>query len=294
MNKEFTAQDGTLLKGRVFPAKNPKAAVLLNPGTATWTGFYAPFAEFLAEHGYSVMLWNYRGFCESRNERLAGSKIRFSDIGRLDIPAALDKAGELFAGLPLYCVAHSAGGQQLGFAANCNQLRGLVAVASSTGYFWNMPPVYRFKALLFFKLIAPLSSALFGYVKAKSLGLMEDLPPQLAREWGYWCGKKDFLFDPEVIAAYPGDPYFHHYRFPVHVITADDDEISTEKNLANLWKHIHSSQPITFTRYRAADMPGNKVGHFGYFRRSYQLIWQDILAQLDAFHAVPPDPQPDS
>lgn len=285
MKIEFNAQDGTLLKGQVFAAEQPKAAVLFNPGTATRTSFYAPFAEFLAANGYSVMLWNYRGFCESRSECLANSTIRFSDIGRLDIPAALDKASQLFTGLPLYCVAHSAGGQQLGFASNCNQVRGLIAVASSTGYFGNMPLVYRMKALLFFKVIAPVSSALFGYVKAKSLGLMEDLPPQLAREWGYWCSKKDFLFDPGIIAAYPHEPYYHTYQFPVHVITADDDEISTEENLANLWKHIHSSQPITFTRYRAADMPGKKVGHFSYFRRSHQVIWQDILAQLNAFDA---------
>lgn len=283
MQIEFNAQDGTLLKGQVFTAKQPKAAVLFNPGTATRTSFYAPFAEFLAENGYSVMLWNYRGFCESRTEHLAGSKIRFSDIGRLDIPAAITKARSLFPDLPLYCVAHSAGGQQLGFAPNCNLVRGMVAVASSTGYFGNMPFLYRMKALLFFKVIAPLSSVLFGYVKAKSLGLMEDLPPQLAREWGYWCSKKDFLFDPEVVAAYPDEPYYHDYQFPVHVITADDDEISTEKNLANLWKHINSSQPITFKRYRSANMPGKKVGHFSYFRRSHSVIWEDIRLQLDAF-----------
>src|SRR5690554_7760137 len=40
-----------------------------NPGTATKTTFYAPFAEFLADNGYHVMLWNYRGFCESKLDR---------------------------------------------------------------------------------------------------------------------------------------------------------------------------------------------------------------------------------
>lgn len=286
MTIEFNAHDGTLLKGRVFTADNPKAAVLLNPGTAMKTGFYIPFAEFLAAQGYHVMLWNYRGFDESRNGSLAGSEILFSDIGRRDIPAAIRKARELFAGLPLYCIGHSAGGQQLGFAPNCNEISGLITLGSSTGHFGGMPLAYRLKAHLFFKVISPLSTALFGYVKASSLKLMEDLPPKLAREWGRWCSKENFMFDPEFVASFDGEPYYHDYQFPVHAITADDDEIATQANSNGLWKHITSSQPITFTCYRAADMPGKKIGHFSYFRRSHQRIWQDIVAQLEQFETA--------
>lgn len=279
MKIEFTAADDVLLKGRVFTAQNPHAVVLLNPGTAIRTGFYVPFAEFLAENGYNVLLWNYRGFCESRTEKLAGSKIRFSDIGRLDIPAAITKARSLFPDLPLYCVGHSVGGQQLGLAENCNEVKGLVAVGSSTGHFGGMPASYRLKAQLFFKLISPVSTALFGYVRASALRLMEDLPPELAREWGRWCSSKDSLFDPR----FAGELQYRDYEFPVHVITADDEEIATPANSDGLWKHVRSSQPITQTHYRAADMPGKRIGHFNYFRRSHSAIWEDIRVQLDAF-----------
>lgn len=286
MTIEFHAQDGTLLKGHQFTATHPKAAVLLNPGTAIKTGFYVPFAEFLAEQGYHVLLWNYRGFGESRHGSLKGSNILFSDIGRRDIPAAINKAQELFPGLPLYCIGHSAGGQQFGFAPNCNEVSGLITVGSSTGHFGGMPLAYRLKAHLFFKVIAPVSTALFGYVKASSLKLMEDLPPKLAREWGRWCGKENFLFDPEFFNEYRSTSRFHDYQFPVHAITADDDEIATPANSAGLWKHINSSQPITFTCYQSAEMPNKKIGHFNYFRRSHQRIWHDITAQLEQFESA--------
>lgn len=280
---DFQAQDGTPLHGRVFLAEHPRAAVLLNPGTATKTGFYIPFAEFLASRGYSVMLWNYRGFCESRTQPLAGSSILFSDIGRHDIPAAIEYAKARFAGLPLYCIGHSAGGQQLGFAHNCNLLDGMVAVAASTGYFGGMPLSYRLKALFFFKLFSPVSSAIFGYVRSRAFNFMEDLPPQLAREWGRWCGKKDFFFDSGLASR---DPWLKSYRpfdFPVHVLTADDDEIATAFNTRGLWQHIRSSQPVRFHCYRAHDMPGGRIGHFGYFRRSHEIIWHDILQRLETF-----------
>lgn len=205
MDIQFDAADGTPLNGFIIPADNPKGVVLINPGTATSTHFYRKFAEYLVAHGYHVMLWNYRGFCISRTQSLKNSAIEYTDIGTLDIPAAIGKAKEIYPNLPLYCVGHSTGGQQVGLAENCNQLEGLVAVAVSTGYYGGMPPGYRRQAKLFFKVITPASNALFGYVKAKKLNLMEDLPPKLAKEWGQWCAKPDFMFAEEICPAKASD-----------------------------------------------------------------------------------------
>lgn len=285
MNIEFTAADGYVLKGQIIAAQKPKAAVLLNPGTATKTSFYIPFAQFLAEQGYSVMLWNYRGFCESRTQSIKHSDIQFSDIGIKDIPAAISKAKEVFIDLPLYCVGHSAGGQQIGLAENCNELQGMVGLAVSTGYYSTMPKAYRTQAHLFFKVIAPISNALFGYVKAEKLNIMEDLPPKLAKQWGQFCSRKDFFFDPKFAKQTPELANYRTLNFPVHVFTADDDEISTDFNTKRLWKHIKSTQPIEFTRYKAAEMPKKAVGHFGYFRKANQQIWQDVATQLNEFNA---------
>lgn len=71
----------------------------------------------------------------------------------------------------------------------------------------------------------------------------------------------------------------------MHVFTADDDEISTDLNTKRLWKHIKSTQPIEFTRYKAAEMRKKAVGHFGYFRKANQQIWQDVVAKLNEFDA---------
>ena len=284
MNIEFTAADGVLLKGQVIAAKEPKAAVLLNPGTATKTSFYIPFAEFLAEHGYSVMLWNYRGFCESRTQTLKNSDIHFSDIGLKDIPAAIKHAKALFPELPLYCVGHSAGGQQIGYANNCNELQGMIAIAVSTGYFGYMPLGYRLQAHLFFKAIAPVSIALFGYVKSKALNLMEDLPPKLAKEWGSFCSEKDFFFAKKFAKTRPELAHYRTFNFPVHVFTADDDEISTPANTQQFWSHIISTRPVNFTLYSAKDAPKKAIGHFGYFRRANRAIWQEVITKLDHFH----------
>jgi|SRR5699024_7852936 len=286
MDIQFNAADGTPLSGFIIPADSPKGVVLINPGTATATNFYRKFAEFLAANGYHVMLWNYRGFCISRTQSLKGSDIEYTDIGTLDIPAAIAKAKETYPNLPLYCVGHSTGGQQIGLAENCNQLDGLVAVAVSTGYYGGMPSKYRRQAKLFFNVITPVSNALFGYVKAKKLNLMEDLPPKLAKEWGQWCTKPDFMFDDKFVRQKAAIQHYRQFTFPVQVITADDDDISTEFNTQRLWKHISSTKPIAFTNYVAAEAPQKKLGHFGYFRSSNQHIWADMLRHLDTFQQL--------
>ncbi len=284
MHTQFKTQDGVTLHGQIFPAECPKATIILNPGTATKTSFYIPFAQFLASKGYSVMLWNYRGFCESRTDSLATSSILFSDIGRWDIPAAIQHAQSIFTDLPLYCIGHSAGGQQLGFAHNCNQLSGMIAIAASTGYFGGMPLSYRLKAKFFFKVFSPISTALFGYVRCKAFNFMEDLPPKLAQEWGRWCRKENFFFDTSLAQHDPWLRTYRQFEFPIHVLTADDDEISTHFNTNGLWKNIRSTQPIQFHCYVSAGMPKRHIGHFGYFRRSHQSIWLDILNRLETMH----------
>lgn len=284
MDIQFVTEDNVTLKGQVVEAENAKGAVIINPGTATKTSFYLSFAQFLAANGYHAVLWNYRGFCENRGGSLARSDISYTDLGRWDIPAVINKTKALYPQLPVYCVGHSAGGQHVGFAANCNELSGMVGVAVSTGYFGTMPLAYRLRAHLFFKAITPVSNALFGYVRAKDLNLMEDLPPKLAREWARWCTNEDFFFAPKFARK---DPFLRTYRtleFPVHVYTASDDEISTEDNTKNFWKHISTKEPVKFTRYNAADMPRKSVGHFGYFRSANEPIWQDILASLNSFN----------
>lgn len=283
MQIDFKTEDEIILRGTLYKAKKPKAIVLINPGTATKTSFYIPFAKYLSQEGFHVLLWNYRGFCESNNGKLVGSTYKYSDIGRYDIPAAIEYVARTFPDLALYCIGHSAGGQQIGLAGNHNKLAGLVAVASSAGYFPYMPFSYRLKAYFFFFIFSPLASRIFGYVPAKRLRLMEDLSGPMAKEWGAWCAKKEFLFSPKFYGHTVPEGAFKDLGFPIHVISADDDEICTELNIESFWKNVHSEKEITFTRYCTKDFPQGKIGHFGYFRKENNEIWADILQTLNLF-----------
>lgn len=280
---EIITQDNIPLRGRFYHANTPKAVIMLNPGTATKTSFYIPFAQFLADNGFHVFLWNYRGFCESATGSLVGKNYKFSDIGLKDIPAVIDYLTGEYPDLPLYCVGHSVGGQQIGLAYNHNKLSGLISVGSSAGYFPNMPILYRIKANFFFRIYAPVTSLIFKYVPAKRLNIMEDLPSTMVKEWGDWCMDPAFLFSDKFYGKTIPDTAFKNLDFPIHVISADDDQICTPKNLDILWSRIKSQKPITFKQYQAADTPQKTIGHFGYLRRENTHIWNDILQKLNDF-----------
>ena len=283
MKVKMMTKDQVTLQGEWFKAAAARAIVLLNPGTATKTSFYRPFVEFLVGQGYHVFLWNYRGFGESKEGSLKDRAYQFSDIGFYDIPAAIDYVKDCYPDLPLYCIGHSAGGQQLGLANNFDKIDGLIVVAASAGYFAYMPFFYRIKANFFFRFFAPISSLIFGYVPASKLNLMEDLTAPLAREWGEWCREKELFFSPRLYGKIVAQGTGKNFKMPIHVFVADDDEICTEKNMKNFWKNISSSEGIFFTKYKARDFPSQKIGHFGYFKKGNQRVWFDLLKVLQGF-----------
>lgn len=70
MDINILTDDNVELRATLYKANNPKAVVLINLGTATHTSYYLPFAKYLREHGFHVILWNYRGFCDSKTNHL--------------------------------------------------------------------------------------------------------------------------------------------------------------------------------------------------------------------------------
>lgn len=282
MQVQMMTKDNVKLVGQLIESRGEaKAIVLLNPGTATKTSFYMPFANFLAENGFHVLLWNYRGFGESRSGSLAGSTYTYAQIGKFDIPSVIEKAKSLYPDLPLYCVGHSAGGQQLGLAYNFDLVDKFIAVAVSGGHFSYMPFGYRIKANFFFRFFAPITSMIFRYVPAGKMDFMEDLPSGLAKEWGDWCKEREYFFSPKFYGKTIPEGTAKNFKMPIHVFTADDDEISTKRNVENFWKNVHSSGGIQFTWYKSLESPQKKITHFGYFKKANRYIWEDILSKLN-------------
>ena len=92
----LTAADGRRLGARWFePAGQPARAVaVVNAATGVPQRFYRHFAQWLAQRGYAVLTYDYRGIGESRQGPLRAEPARMRDWALLDMPAALAEAAK--------------------------------------------------------------------------------------------------------------------------------------------------------------------------------------------------------
>lgn len=69
-NVDFKSTDGTDLHGWFIPsrAKQPKGTVIFSHGNAGSLGYHLGFVMWLAEAGYQVFMYDYRGFGKSGGE----------------------------------------------------------------------------------------------------------------------------------------------------------------------------------------------------------------------------------
>lgn len=281
-NFETVCEDGVKLNGILLIPERPKAVIQFNCGTGTKKEVYLAFLNYLAESGYLCCLWDYRGSGNSSTENLGECDFTFSDYGTKDMPAIKKYLNEKFPDLPFLIVAHSAGGQQVGFMDNLDNIKGVINFAVSSGYYPNMPFKYRIRAYFFFYIFSPLSVLFTGYVKARPFKLMENLPKKVVYQWRDWLEKEDYFFDPKFYGKTVPEGQFKKYKFPIHTYWTIDDTISNEKNTKAFWKHVKSEKEISFTKLEPKKMGLKTMDHFGFFRRMMKdKLWVDVVKILN-------------
>ena len=269
----------------LLPEGNPKAVVQINSATATPKEYYLPFANYLVENGFAACVYDYRGTCESTPEGgLRGCTYDYVMLGQLDMPAVLDYLDSQFPDLSKLIMGHSVGGQKVGMMPNHHKIKGMVTFATSVGYWGFMPWKYRIQTHFFFHIFTPISNFLFGYVAAKRLGLMEDLPKQIVLDWRHWCSVPEYFFNKKYAPKSADKGFFKELTFPIQVYWATDDPISNARSVPMFWKHVRSLGGIKIDCITPQEIGVKEIGHFGFFRRKFkETLWVKALKDLESF-----------
>lgn len=268
----FTCKDGQVLRGHFFDASGVASdlPVLLSPATGIKQFFYLRFANRLAAQGHQVLVFDYRGIGLSLEGPLALCRASLADWGQLDQVAALEWLLHHTGAEKAVILGHSAGGQMLGLLPNHDRVARLVGVAASSGWFSAMRTQFALKARFALQCVVPLGIRLKGYGPTALLGLGENLPADVARQWGQWCsaggyatnavrGKRDEDFHPVV-------------RTPITVLHAEDDEIANPATVADFLRTFPSA-PANIHLLRPGDHGLKTIGHMEWFRPSHQVLW---------------------
>ena len=269
----LTCADGQRLQGHFFAARGEAAAapVLISPATGVRQQFYWRFADWLAGHGHGhpTLVFDDRGIGLSLEGRLADSRARLVDWGCQDQVAALQWLLGHSGAPRVVLVGHSAGGQMMGLLPNHACIERVVGVAASTGWFGAMRLGFALKARLGLRLLVPIGTLFRGYAPTAWLGLGENLPAQVARQWGQWCAAGGYATN----AVRAGAADFHaDVRSPIVVLHAEDDDIANPATVRDLLRTLPAAPRATL-HVRPSDHGLRGIGHLDWFRQSHQALW---------------------
>lgn len=269
----FAAPDGWMLEADVFRGEAPTCAVLISAGTGFPRRFYHAIAQFLAQRGAVVMVYDYRGIGGSGADNLATSDIDYPDWGRLDLPAAIDALEGLAPGLPITHLAHSVGGHFIGLAPNHAKIRRHAFVSVGTGYWGghhlkNIP-----LELAFWWVIGPLALMRHGYVARGGGWMGEPLPPKVFRTWRRWAHRKAY-FRPDIGTRMTPDHY-GDVTSPIRSWIFPDDPIATPGTAKELMKS-YPSAPCDIVLRTPAEIGVRHIGHDGAMRKGREQLWAEI------------------
>ncbi|WHI47286.1 alpha/beta hydrolase [Microbulbifer sp. VAAF005] len=136
--ERIPTKDGIQLGAKLFtPNEEPKAGIIINSAMAVKQSFYWDFASFLAQNGYLVLTYDYRGIGKSSVANQRDKRLTLSAWGENDLEAVIDWCGKHSKALVWHCVCHSVGGQILGLASNNTQLSSVYCVSAQSG-FWRL------------------------------------------------------------------------------------------------------------------------------------------------------------
>jgi predicted alpha/beta hydrolase len=274
-------RDGYPLAALRYPAQGPRRGNLIVAGaTGVPQLFYKAFAEFAAAQGYTTLTLDYRGIGLSKPRTLRGFRMAYLDWAHQDLAAAVDAMTE--DGTPLFMVGHSFGGHAFGLLPNHDRVARFYTFATGAGWAGWMPPAERIKVNIMWRLIGPLLTRWKGYLAWSKLGMGEDLPLDVFRDWKHWCQNPRYFFD---------DPAMPHLAERFGRVTTP---IVAANALDDLWAPPASRDAFMAgyrgTTVQAVDIDPRSsglgaIGHMGYFRRKAQPLWQETLRWFDEHSA---------
>jgi len=250
------------------------AVVLVAPASGVKRRYYDKYARFLADSGLATVTFDYRGIGDSRPRSLRGFEASLSDWAEKDVAGVIDWIIAQRAARRLLVVGHSIGGQLIGLAPNNDRVDALLAVAAQSGYWGWWSGSRKLFMWSLWHVLMPGLTPVFSYFPSKKLGLSEDLPAGVARQWARWGRHPDYIVDDDGKPLRDG---FRRFTGPIRSYSFTDDihapraavesMIRCYERASKEWRHL--SPP---------ELGLDAIGHFGFFREPLRAtLWKESV-----------------
>jgi len=278
--QEIICEDGVRLGGHWWPAgkSHSEGVVVINPATGVLARYYHRYAAFLAEHGFDVLTYDYRGIGLSRPADLKSLSSDWRCWGEKDFEAALGLALERADGRPVSVVGHSIGGFLPGFARSARHIHRMLTVGAQHAYWRDYRAGCRLRLLVKWHVVMPVATVFRGYFPGKRLGWLEDLPAGVAYGWSFGGREIDRRLCPSERQSLRAR--FAALAAPILAIAASDDEFATREAMERALGYYANAE-ATKVILEPDDIGAERIGHFALFHDRHRAdFWLDTLLWL--------------
>lgn len=253
-----------------------KGNLIVAGATGVQQRFYRRFAQHANAQGFNVLTLDYRGVGDSAPATLKGFEMSYLDWGFRDLATAVEFMDD--DSTPVFWIGHSFGGHALGLLPNHHKITAAYCFGTGAGWAGWMPTMEAIKVRLLWSCILPLIVARKGYMAWSMLGMGDDLPLGVYKDWKRWCAHPRYFFDDPEMGAITR--LYTEVRVPCIFANAVDD----------LWAPPQSRDAF-IEGYRNAprlardlfpEVPGQAIGHMGYFRAGATELWDEALNWFSA------------
>jgi len=278
----FRAADGRSLGGTWWAgdAAGDRTIVFLC-GIACPQRYFRWLAEYLAERGFGVLTFDYRGIGKSKDPFSDDPGVTLDDWINLDLPAAVAEARRRSGTRFLAVVAHSIGGQLLGQSPIRNEIDATLLIAAQR----SIPRLFHGFAKLRLQVgyvLFPLFVRLFGYVPACRLWFRERCPGETFLQLGRWSREESYTDD----RGDNVDARFADYEGPLAAIAFSDDRYYAPPEAVRALAELYRRARVRLETIEPQSYGLASIGHMGLFRRSTpRALWECLVRYLHDFEA---------
>ncbi len=276
-----TCGDGFVLGGHLWAPDDDTATarvIIVNAATGVLAKYYHRYAMFLAENGFHVITYDYRGIGESRPERLRGMRCRWQDWGRKDFDAVIGHVRSRWPDAEIQVVGHSVGGVVPLWATRSTEISRMLTVGGQYNWWRDWAPWARRTFTWRWKIATPVVSVLCGYLPAKRLGWMEDVPRGVALDCALQRKRMEDAHPrrerPRVRAVAAA------ITAPILAVAVTDDDYGTVSGVRRPLDYLPNA-PRAQVMIPPTELGYETIGHFGLFHsRHRDDFWLGSLSWL--------------
>lgn len=258
------------------PQISNQKVLLINSATGVKQQIYFSVAQFFADHGFTVITYDYRGIGLSKPHKMRGFEASMRVWGTTDYKALTSYIKSNFEDYKKYCLGHSVGALILGMNPDSEIFEEFIFVGTQNAFVGNLRLKTKIEAYLGFGIVQPLFTVLLGYFPASWFGLGESLPSGSAFDWRILILNKKSTNNLLEKSA----DFSKKLKQKVLVIWAEDDAWLTEKGVKSLLENTYANLRPTYRHIYTSESEKGEIGHVNFFRSYNRKLWKILLDRL--------------